>query len=165
MIENNNSRTNSSEMNDEATNSIESQTQRSSINPRASNVWNYFVNVDVNKYMCQICKEKNPYYSTIIKKNAHSSTTNFWRYLEIFHVTLHDHLKGKFSGKKQRSIVDLMSLSSQKKQYYTTDNASNNATMIDELMTTMCDINPLFDRKCHKPCLAHILNLAVQDGY
>ena len=54
MIENNNSRTNSSEMNDEATNSIESQIKTSSINPRASNVWNYFVNVDVNKYMCQI---------------------------------------------------------------------------------------------------------------
>ena len=44
------------------------------------------------------------------------------------------------------------------------DNASNNATMIDELVTTMCDINPLFDRKCHKPCLGHFLNLAVQDG-
>ena len=60
MIENNNSRTNSSEMNDEATNSTESQRQRSRINPRASNVWQYFVNVDVNKYMCQIFKEKNP---------------------------------------------------------------------------------------------------------
>ena len=109
MIENNNSRTNSNDMNDEATNSIESQTQTSSINPRASNVWKYFVNVDISKYMCQIFKEKNPHYNTIIKKNAHSSTTNFWRHLEIFHATLHDHLKGKLSGKKQRSIVDLMS--------------------------------------------------------
>ena len=46
----------------------------------------------------------------------------------------------------------------------TTDNASNNDTMIDELVKTECDINPLFDRKCHMPCLAHVLNLAVQDG-
>ena len=46
----------------------------------------------------------------------------------------------------------------------TTDNASNNATMIDELMKTMSHINPLFDRKCHMPCLVHVLNLAVQDG-
>ena len=46
----------------------------------------------------------------------------------------------------------------------TTDNASNNATMIDELVKTMSHINPLFDRKSHMPCLAHILNLAVQDG-
>ena len=115
MIENNNSRTNSSKMNDEATNSIESQTQTSSINQRALNVWKYFVNVDINKYMCQICEEKNPHYSTIIKKNAHGSTTNFWRHLEIIHATLHDHLKGKLSGIKQRSIVDVMSPSSQKK--------------------------------------------------
>ena len=106
-------------MNDEATNSIESQTQTSGIYPRASNVWKYFINVDVNKYMCQICNEKNPHYNTIIKKNAHRSTTKFWRHLEIFHVTLHDHLKGKLSSKKQRSIVDLMSPLSQMKQYYT----------------------------------------------
>ena len=52
MNENNNSRTNSIEMNDEATNSVESEAQTSSINPRASNVWKYFVNVDINKYMC-----------------------------------------------------------------------------------------------------------------
>ena len=64
-------------MNDEATNSIESQTQTSSINPRASNVWKYFVNVDINKYMCQIFKEKNAHYSTIIKKNAYSSLLTF----------------------------------------------------------------------------------------
>ena len=116
MIENNNSRTNSSEMNDEATNSIESQIQTSSIKLRASNVWKYIVNVDIYKYMCQICKEKNPHYNTIIKNNAHSNPTNFWRHLEIFHATFHDHLKGKLSGKKQRSIVDLMSLSSEMKQ-------------------------------------------------
>ena len=35
MAENNNSRTNSSEMNDEATNSIESRTKTTSIHPRA----------------------------------------------------------------------------------------------------------------------------------
>ena len=46
----------------------------------------------------------------------------------------------------------------------TTDNTSNNATMIDELMKTMSHIKPLFDRKCHMLCLAHVLNLAVQDG-
>ena len=46
----------------------------------------------------------------------------------------------------------------------TTDNASNNATMIDELVKTMSHINPLVDRKRHMPCLAHVLNLAVQDG-
>ena len=46
----------------------------------------------------------------------------------------------------------------------TTDTASNNATMIDELMKTMSHINPLFDCKCHMPCLAHVLNLVVQDG-
>ena len=46
----------------------------------------------------------------------------------------------------------------------TTDNASNNATMIDELMKIMSHINPLFDRKCHMTCLAHVLNLAIQDG-
>ena len=46
----------------------------------------------------------------------------------------------------------------------TTDNASNNATMIDKLMKTMSQINPLFDYKRHMPCLARILNLAVQDG-
>ena len=102
MNENNNSRTNSIEMNDEATNSIESETQTSSINPRASNVWKYYVNVDINKYMFQIFKEKNPHYSTIIKNNVHSSTTNFWRHLEIFHATLHDNLKGKSSGKKNK---------------------------------------------------------------
>ena len=119
MNENNNSGSNSIELNDEATNSIESETQTNSINSRASNVWKYFVNVDIIEYMCKICKEKNPHYSTIIKKNAHSSTTNFWRHLEIFHATLHDNLKGKSSGKKQRSIIDLMSSSSQKKQYYT----------------------------------------------
>ena len=102
MTKNNNSRINSNEMNDEAANSIESKTQTTSINPRAYNVWKYFVNVDANKCMCQICKEKNPQYSIIIKKNAHSSTTNFWRHLEIFHVTLHDQLKGKLSCKKQR---------------------------------------------------------------
>ena len=45
----------------------------------------------------------------------------------------------------------------------TTDNAINNATMIDQLMKTMCDINPLFNGKCHMSCLAHILNLAFQD--
>ena len=39
----------------------------------------------------------------------------------------------------------------------TTDNASNNATMIDELMKTMSHINQLFDRKRHMPCLAHVL--------
>ena len=38
MAENNNSRTNSSEMNDEATTSIESQTQTYGINLRAFNV-------------------------------------------------------------------------------------------------------------------------------
>ena len=76
MAENNNSRTNSSAMNNKATSSIESQTQTTSINPRASNVWKYFVNVDANKYMCQISREKNPHYNTIIK-NAHSSTTKF----------------------------------------------------------------------------------------
>ena len=81
MNENNNSASNYIELNDEATNSIESETQTNSINPRASNVWKYFVNVDINEYMCQICKEKNPHYSTIIKKNAHRSTTNFWRHL------------------------------------------------------------------------------------
>ena len=70
MNENNNSRTNSIEMNDEATNSIESETQTSSINLRASNVWKYFVNVHIDKYMCQIFMEKNPHYTTIIKKNA-----------------------------------------------------------------------------------------------
>ena len=102
----NNSWTNSREMNDEATNSIESQTQTSSINPRALNVWKYFVNVDVNRYMCQICKEKNPHYDTTIQKNAHSSTTNFWRHLEIFRVTLHDHLKGKLACiKKDQSLT------------------------------------------------------------
>ena len=36
--------------------------------------------------------------------------------------------------------------------------------MIDELVKTMCDINPLFDRKRHMPCLMHVLNLAVQNG-
>ena len=36
--------------------------------------------------------------------------------------------------------------------------------MIDELVKTMAHINPLFDRKRHMPCLAHVLNLAVQDG-
>ena len=46
----------------------------------------------------------------------------------------------------------------------TTDNESYNATMIDELMKTMSHINPLFDRQCHMPCLAHVLNLEVQDG-
>ena len=46
----------------------------------------------------------------------------------------------------------------------TTDNASNNAKMIDELTKTMSHINPLFDRKRHMPFLAHVLNLAVQDG-
>ena len=46
----------------------------------------------------------------------------------------------------------------------TTDNASNNATMIDELMKTMSHINPVFDHKRHMPCLTHVLNLAVQDG-
>ena len=45
----------------------------------------------------------------------------------------------------------------------TTDNASNNVTMIDEPVKTMCEINPLFDRKHHMSCLGHILNLAVQD--
>ena len=46
----------------------------------------------------------------------------------------------------------------------TTDNANNNATMIDELVKTMSHINHLFDRKHHMSCLAHVLNLAVQDG-
>ena len=36
--------------------------------------------------------------------------------------------------------------------------------MIDELVKTNAHINPLFDRKCHMPCLPHVLNLAVQDG-
>ena len=45
----------------------------------------------------------------------------------------------------------------------TSDNASNNGTMIDELVKTIGDINPLFDRKSHIPCLARVLNLAVQD--
>ena len=36
--------------------------------------------------------------------------------------------------------------------------------MIDELVKTMAHINPLFDQKRHMPCLAHVLNLAVQDG-
>ena len=36
--------------------------------------------------------------------------------------------------------------------------------MIDELVKTMSHINPLFDHKSHMPSLAHILNLAVQDG-
>ena len=46
----------------------------------------------------------------------------------------------------------------------TTYYAINNAATIDQLMKTMCNINPLFDRKRHMPCLAHVLNLAVQDG-
>ena len=45
----------------------------------------------------------------------------------------------------------------------TTNNVSNNAIMIDQVMKTKCDINPLFDRKHHMPCLVHIVNLAVQD--
>ena len=56
MTKNNNSRTISSKMNDEAANSIESQKQTTSINPRALNVWKYYVNVEANKYMCQIFK-------------------------------------------------------------------------------------------------------------
>ena len=36
--------------------------------------------------------------------------------------------------------------------------------MIDELVKTTAHINPLFDRERHMPCLAHVLNLAVQDG-
>ena len=46
----------------------------------------------------------------------------------------------------------------------TTNNAINNATMIYQLVKTMCDINPLFDPKCHMSCLAHVLNLVVQDS-
>ena len=46
----------------------------------------------------------------------------------------------------------------------TTENASNNTTMIDELVKTMSHINPLFHRKRYMPCLAHVINLAVQDG-
>ena len=92
-------------MNDEASNSNESQTQTSSINSSTSNVWKYYVNVDVNKYMCQICNEKNPHYNTIINKNAHKSTTKFWRHLEIFHVTLHDHQMGKVLRKKKDELL------------------------------------------------------------
>ena len=116
MAVNNNSRTNSTEMNDEATNSLESQTQTTSINPRAWNVWKYFVNVKENKYMYQIFIEKNPHYNAIIKKNARRNITNFWRHIEIFHVALHDQLKGNLSRKK-KSIVKLMQPYSQMKQY------------------------------------------------
>ena len=45
----------------------------------------------------------------------------------------------------------------------TTDNASNNATMIDQLVKIVWNINPLFDHKCHMPCLVHVLKLEIQD--
>ena len=66
MTNNNNSKASSTEMNDDATNCLESQTKTTSITLRALNVWKYFADVEAKKYMFQIFMEKKPHYSTII---------------------------------------------------------------------------------------------------
>ena len=77
MAENNTSQTNSTKMNDETTNSLESQTQTTSITLRASNVLKYLIMVEAKNYICHICKETNSQYNTVIKKNGHRKIMKF----------------------------------------------------------------------------------------
>ena len=44
----------------------------------------------------------------------------------------------------------------------TTDNAKNNTTMMEHIMKKVQSVNPHLSNGRHVPCLAHILNLAVQ---
>ena len=36
--------------------------------------------------------------------------------------------------------------------------------MMDELIKSLADVNPIFEETRHMPCIAHVINLAVQDG-
>ncbi|XP_078430675.1 putative transcriptional regulator tpeD [Wolffia australiana] len=46
----------------------------------------------------------------------------------------------------------------------TTDNASNNKTMMASIVTQLRSVNPDFTMDRHVPCIAHVLNLVVQAG-
>ena len=60
---------------------------------KISNVWKYFVQIEPGQYMCEMCKENNPNYNLIMKKNSHASTTNFWRHLKVHHISILEELK------------------------------------------------------------------------
>ena len=46
----------------------------------------------------------------------------------------------------------------------TTDNASNNKTMAASLENLLRESGSTFTKQFHVPCIAHVLNLAVQGG-
>ena len=46
----------------------------------------------------------------------------------------------------------------------TTDNASNNMTMVASLENLLSESGSTFTKKFHVPCMAHVLTLVVQGG-
>ena len=98
---------------------IESGSSSSRSHVRASKVWKYFEAIDPRTYMCRICKETNPQYDKFLKRNSSSSTTNFWKHLEVFHAAIYNKLRGKSSRGKKRSTVDSTPISSSKKRFFT----------------------------------------------
>ncbi|XP_078447664.1 putative transcriptional regulator tpeD [Wolffia australiana] len=74
-------------------------------------------------------------------------------------------IKGSYSGSNLATIVVEVAYHygiESKICAITTDNASNNRTMIASIVEKLKTVNPQFMMDQHVPCFAHILNLVVQ---